>query len=195
MKTIAVIPARGGSQRIPGKNIRDFYGKPILAYSIETARESGLFDRIFVSTDSISIVETANKYGAEAVIRDEEMAHNDVGTWEVTKHVAEQLELELDDLICCIYPTSPLMSVDDLRRGHLYMQSLEISHAISVGYPPLQDAAQFYWSWVDALYLGVPYFDVSTGLVPIENKRVCDINVEADWIKAEAMYIDLQEKQ
>ena len=62
---LALIPARGGSKRIPGKNIRSFCGKPILAYSIQTAQASGLFDRILVSTDSADIAEVARQYGAE----------------------------------------------------------------------------------------------------------------------------------
>ena len=84
---IAIIPARGGSKRIPGKNIKNFAGKPLIAYSIDAAKESGLFDKIIISTDSEEVAEVAKYYGAEVpFIRSKELSNDVVGTRPVTNH-------------------------------------------------------------------------------------------------------------
>lgn len=192
MTRIAMIPARSGSRRIKNKNIRPFFGMPIMAYSIRTALKSGLFDQVFVSSDSDEYLEIAAKYGAVRHYRSAAMAENAVGTYEVTKSFAEDLELDAEDIVCCTYATAPMMSADDLKTGAMYMDSLPVAHAISIGYPPLQDAAQFYFSRVGSFHLGVPYFDVSTALVPVSNDRIRDINTPRDWMVAEEMYKQLQ---
>ena len=90
MKTLAVIPARGGSKRIPKKNIKDFCGQPIIAYSIQVAKNSGLFDRIIVSTDDEEIAEVSRQYGAEIpFMRPQELADDYTGTNAVMKHALE----------------------------------------------------------------------------------------------------------
>lgn len=200
MANIAIIPARGGSRRIPHKNINEFHGKPIIACSIEAAWESKLFDEVFVSTEDQKIAAIAKKYAASIIDRPMAMAEDNVGTYEVMHDAMALIEaeygfMEKDDCVCCIYATSPLMSVDDLARGHLYMNTFPLSHCISIGYPPLQDAAQFYWSRVDALRANIPYFGISTGLVTIAPERICDINTPEDWSRAELMYAALQEKK
>ena len=87
---VAVIPARGGSKRIPHKNIKPFYGKPIIAWSIETAKASGLFDHIIVSTDDAEIAEVAKQRGAEVpFIRPDDISDDYVGTGTVVKHATE----------------------------------------------------------------------------------------------------------
>ena len=188
MRCVAVIPARGGSQRIPMKNIRPFMGKPIIGYSIHTAQAAGIFDRIVVSTDHQRIAEIARKFGADIHARIEHMARDDVGTRAVVTRVVEDLHLDDDDQVCCIYATAPLMDVLDLQFGKQVMDEQSADHVISVGYPPLQDAAQFYWSKVEALRSDVEYFDTTTTLVPISVDRVCDINTDADFERAERMY-------
>ena len=188
MSCVAIIPARSGSRRIPLKNIKPFHGKPIIGYSIQTAQASRLFDLIIVSTDSQQIATIARKFGAEVHMRVESMSGDDVGTRAVMCRVVEDLGLSDDDRICCIYATAPLMSVEDLQRGKQCLEINDVAHAISIGYPPLQDAAQFYWSEVEALRLGLEYFDTSTALVPISVDRICDINTQADWDLAEQMY-------
>lgn len=196
MACIAIIPARGGSRRIPKKNIKMFHGKPIIAYSIEAAKESGLFDEIYVSSEDTEIGDLSKQYGAKWLDREPLLADDEVGTWAVTRNVAcYQLKLKPEDIVCCIYATSPLMSVSDLKHGYINLLKLDADHAISIGYPPLQDAAQFYWSTVDALQRGIEYFDTSTILIPIKPERVCDINTFEDFERAEKMYTALQERK
>ena len=195
MATVCVIPARGGSRRIPHKNIKNFMGKPIIAYSIEAAQLSGLFDKVYVSTDDEEIAKVAVQYHAVNLIRNPLLAHDEVGTLRVTQNAAAQLKLGQEDVVCCLYATAPLMDVADLKRGYNYLTNMNAEHVISVGYPPLQDAAQFYWSTVDALQRNIEYFDTSTILIPVKPERVCDINDNMDWAKAELMYAALQEKK
>ena len=195
MTCVAIIPARGGSRRIPGKNIKVFHGKPIIAYSIEVAKESGLFDFIYVSTDSQEIANVARDHEVNVIQRTPAMAQNSVGTLEVMRSEMKSLTngWKADcEYACCIYATAPLMDVADLKRGYNYLTNMSAEHAISVGYPPLQDAAQFYWSTVDALQRGIEYFDTSTVLIPIKTERVCDINTPHDWDRAEKMYKTLR---
>ena len=94
MKSVAIITARGGSKRIPGKNIRDFCGRPILAYSIEAALKSGMFDRVMVSTDDKEIAETAKAHGGEVpFFRSEKTAGDYATTKDVHKEVMYQYEM------------------------------------------------------------------------------------------------------
>lgn len=118
MKKIAIIPARGGSKRIPRKNIKDFLGKPIIAYSIEAALKSNLFDEIMVSTDDEEIAEIARKYGASIPFMRSKLNSNDFATTaDVLKEVLNEykkLEKEFDYL-CCIYPTAPFITSRKLQ--------------------------------------------------------------------------------
>ena len=119
-KNIAIIPARGGSKRIPKKNIKYFLGKPIIAYSIEMAVSSKLFDKVIVSTDDQEIKDVAIKYGAEVpFVRPKKIADDFTGTHEVIGHAVKWLEDngEIVDYTCCIYPTAPLIKKDDLIKG------------------------------------------------------------------------------
>ena len=123
---IAIIPARGGSKRIPKKNIKDFLGKPIIAYSIEMALNIKLFSKVIVSTDDQEIKDVAIKYGAEVpFIRPKEIADDFTGTHEVIGHAVKWLENngEKMDYVCCIYPTAPLIEKDDLIKGYKIIQT------------------------------------------------------------------------
>jgi pseudaminic acid cytidylyltransferase len=117
---IAIIPARGGSKRIPRKNIRDFCGKPMIAWSIEAALKSGIFARVLVSTDDPEIREISNAWGAEAPFdRPPELANDHAGTQPVIRHAVQWL---LDhglpvDRACCLYATAPFTTSADLRIG------------------------------------------------------------------------------
>ena len=118
MKNIAIIPARGGSKRIPRKNIKDFLGKPIIAYSIQAALESGLFEEVMVSTDDEEIVEVARQYGANVPFLRSEAASNDFATTadvliEVLNNY-KSLEHSFD-YTCCIYPNSFGIVIDELE--------------------------------------------------------------------------------
>lgn len=114
---IAIIPARGGSKRIPNKNINLFHGKPIIAYAIENAIHSKLFDEVFVSTDNEKIAEIAKNLGADVpVLRSEANADDYATTSDVLVEVLEhyqKINKEVDSA-CCIYPTTPLLSAADL---------------------------------------------------------------------------------
>lgn len=107
---IAVIPARGGSKGIPRKNIKLLAGKPLIAYSIEKAKQSELVDRVIVSTEDEEIAEIARKYGAEVQIRPEELARDNIATPPVLQHVVKTLEAEnyFPQVIVLLHPTSPL---------------------------------------------------------------------------------------
>lgn len=131
-KRIAVITARGGSKRIPRKNIREFCGKPILAYSIEAALGAGCFDTVMVSTDDAQIAEIAAAYGAEVpFLRSAETANDFATTAEVLKEVLAEYERRGQDFdaLCCIYPTAPFLTADVLRTA---CGLLEENHADSV---------------------------------------------------------------
>ena len=114
MKSIAIITARGGSKRIPGKNIKEFCGKPIIAYSIEAAINSNLFETVMVSTDDDVIVNIARKYGAEVpFLRSKKNSDDFATTVDVLKEV---LMVYKDyDYFCCLYPTAPFVTTEKLR--------------------------------------------------------------------------------
>lgn len=117
---IAVIPARGGSKRIPRKNVKEFCGKPMIGWPIEAARASGMFDRVIVSTDDPEIAAIAASLGAEVpFVRPAELADDHVGTTEVVAHATRWLLDGQPDVsqVCCIYATAPFVEPDDLRRG------------------------------------------------------------------------------
>ncbi len=117
MKNIAIITARGGSKRIPGKNIKFFCGKPLIAYSIDAAISSGLFDRVIVSTDSPDISQVAIQYGAETpFIRSKANSDDFSTTDDVLVEVINQLLLQGEnyDSFCCIYPTAPMITPQKL---------------------------------------------------------------------------------
>ena len=117
---VAVIPARGGSQRIPRKNIRLLDGKPLMAYSIETAIHSGLFDRIIVSTDDNDIAQIARSFGAETpFLRPADLADHMTGTTPVMQHALRYLidNGQRPDQACLIYATCPLLTKEDLQNG------------------------------------------------------------------------------
>lgn len=117
---VAIIPARGGSKRIPRKNIRQFCGKPMIAWPIGAALESGLFDRVIVSTDDPEIASIAESAGAEApFVRPPELSDDHAVTSAVIAHAIGWLRQRGDtpDPVCCIYATAPFMATADLRRG------------------------------------------------------------------------------
>lgn len=195
MSVICVIPARGGSQRIPGKNIKDFHGNPIIAYSIDKAKESGLFDRIIVSTDDKEIARIAKMYGAEVWKRNPAYAEDNVGTQEVVAQCLKGIKARDYDTVCCIYATAPLMSVKDLQEGYVLLTGWKgdyINYVMSAGYPPLQDAAQFYWGMAFSFMDGSPLITKHTRLICVDPSRLCDINTMEDWNRALKMYEDLK---
>lgn len=121
MKKVAIIPARGGSKRIPRKNIKDFCGRPIIAYSIQAAQKSGLFDRIIVSTDDEEIADVSRQYGAEIpFMRPKKLADDYTGTNAVMKHALEWFRDQGESVqyACCIYATAPFVQAEYLKQGY-----------------------------------------------------------------------------
>ena len=132
---LAVIPARGGSKRIPRKNIKNFCGKPMIAWSIEAARLSGCFDRIIISTDDAEIAEVAQFHGAEVpFMRPPELSDDHTGTIPVIAHAVDWMNRNADavDIACCLYATAPFVQAKDLQRGLQTLQNTGAEYAFSV---------------------------------------------------------------
>lgn len=132
---LAVIPARGGSKRIPKKNIIPFCGKPLIAYALDAAKESGMFDRIHVSTDSNEIAEVVEKLGFPVeFMRNESLADDYTGVVPVLRWVVKEYEqrgLHYDQL-CCIFPTAPLLRSSDLVEAFRIFDQNQGSHPLLV---------------------------------------------------------------
>ncbi|MCG2579691.1 MAG: pseudaminic acid cytidylyltransferase [Marinobacter sp.] len=140
---VAIIPARGGSKRIPRKNIKPFCGKPMIAWTIEAAIKSHCFDRILVSTDDREIAEVANTYGAETpFIRPAGLSDDHAGTMPVIAHAIETLAHPIPDLVCCIYATAPFIAPENIQLGERRLLDSDANYAFSVtSYPfPIQRA-------------------------------------------------------
>ena len=144
MKRIAIITARGGSKRIPKKNIRDFCGKPIIAYSIKAAKEAGVFDVVMVSTDSEEIAEIAKQEGAEVPFLRSEKTSNDFAS---TADVIEEVLLEYEkrgstfDEACCIYPTAPFVTGEKIKEAVRVLEENQydsVLPVVSFSFPPLR---------------------------------------------------------
>jgi N-acylneuraminate cytidylyltransferase len=132
---LCVIPARGGSKRIPRKNIREFAGKPIIAHSIAAALGSRLFDRVMVSTDDAEIAEVARAHGAEIpFLRPANLADDFTGTNAVVRHALLWHREQGIDYVhaCCVYATAPFVQADDLRRGFDLLVASTKAYAFSV---------------------------------------------------------------
>ncbi len=132
---LAVIPARGGSKRIPRKNIKLFGGRPMIAWSIQAARESGCFDRILVSTDDTEIAEIAKAEGADApFLRPARYSDDHTGTTPVIAHAVNWQNQNGPKAVevCCIYATAPFIDPDDLRRGLSTLRESGADYAFSV---------------------------------------------------------------
>ena len=142
---LCVIPARGGSKRIPRKNIKDFNGKPMIAYSIDAALESNCFDRVIVSTDDEEIADVAKGYGAEIpFMRPEVLADDYAGTLPVIKHAIEWFDRneESPTKVCCLYATAPFVQVESLQKAYQQMQNTGAEYCFAAtSYPfPIQRA-------------------------------------------------------
>ena len=158
VRTLAIIPARGGSKRIPGKNIKLFCGKPMIAYSIEVARSSGLFDHVVVSTESDEVAAVARACGAEVPFRrPAELANDFTGTDAVFLHAILESErlYGAADFSCCIYATVPLLSAERLRAGLEKLESTGAAAAVAVttfDYPVFRalrarEGGPLEWQW------------------------------------------------
>lgn len=133
--SVAIIPARGGSKRIPGKNIKLFQGRPMIAWSIRAALDSGCFQRVIVSTDEERVAEVAREWGAETpFMRPPELADDHTGTLPVIAHALEWLADHGDavETACCLYATAPFVRPEDLRAGRDRLNQGDVDYAFSV---------------------------------------------------------------
>lgn len=154
---IAIITARGGSKRIPHKNIKEFCGKPIIEYSIEAAKEAGIFDEIMVSTDDEVIADIAIKAGANVPFMRSEQTSNDYATTaDVLKEVLGKYKEAGRNFknACCIYPTAPFVTGDKLKKAVETLESKDFDSVMPVtsfSFPPLRgmqlddDKLQYKW--------------------------------------------------
>ncbi|WP_140986522.1 pseudaminic acid cytidylyltransferase [Asticcacaulis tiandongensis] len=143
MTRIALIPARGGSKRIPHKNIRPFHGRPLIARSIEAAITSNLFDRIIVSTDDATIAETARAHGAEVpFVRPDTLSDDHTGTSDVVRHAIGWLadNNERPEAVCCIYATAPFLTPERLQQGWDALQGKHFAFSVTSYAFPIQRA-------------------------------------------------------
>jgi N-acylneuraminate cytidylyltransferase/pseudaminic acid cytidylyltransferase len=212
---LCVIPARGGSKRIPKKNIKLFCDRPLIAYSIETAKESNLFDKIIVSTDSEEIAEVAKNYGAEIQMRPKELSDDYAGSIDVFDYVISQNPGF--EYACMIYATAPFLKIDYLKKGLEELKNSNACYSFAAAtydfpvwrgfeiidgqakmfFPEYMekrsqdlkeayhDAGQFYWKRVNCTEKF--RFD---GNIPILLPRylVQDIDTMEDFIRAEKMF-------
>jgi pseudaminic acid cytidylyltransferase len=129
---IAIIPARGGSKRIPRKNIKEFCGKPMIAYSIEAALASKCFDRVIVSTDDNEIAKVAIEYGAEVpFLRPANISDDYATTLDVISHAINELNLPDHNTICCIYATAPFLTSKDLNQAFRVISDETLDYVFS----------------------------------------------------------------
>ncbi len=139
MTKLCIIPARGGSKRIPKKNIKDFLGRPIISYSIKAARESGLFDEVMVSTDDSEIADVAKSFGASVpFMRSQKNSDDFATTSDVIFEVLSNYDKKFD-YVCCVYPTAPFVTSQKLRDSFELLKSNNASSVIPVvqfSYPP-----------------------------------------------------------
>lgn len=140
--TVCVIPARGGSKRIPRKNIRPFHGRPMIGWSIAAAQDSGVFDRIVVSTDDAEIAAVARDQGAEVpFLRPADLSGDHAATVPVIAHAAAALGLAPDTQVCCLYATAPMVEPGDLAAALALLQpSVTYVMAVTTFPYPIQRA-------------------------------------------------------
>ena len=144
MKNIAIIPARSGSKGLPDKNIRELAGKPLIAYTIEAALESGMFDTVMVSTDSSRYAEIAKKYGAEVpFFRSKETSSDTASSWDTVREVLDKYREagKAFDTLMLLQPTSPLRTAQNIKEAYEEMNRKEANAIVSLcemEYPPQQ---------------------------------------------------------
>jgi pseudaminic acid cytidylyltransferase len=180
-----------------------FHGKPIIAYSILAAKDSGLFNEIYVSTDDWEIAKVAEAFGAHALAREESLSVDQVGTQDVMRRVLFALEdgkrdsmkfIEPYSYAACIYPCAPMLEPDTLARALNLLQMTDANYVVPLG-TWLRDPGQFYMGKASAFLAGAPLLDSGTQLLPIDPRTDCDINTMEDFERAKRMYAELHIKR
>ncbi len=212
---IALIIAREGSRRIKNKNIKIFFGHPIIAYSIKTALNSKIFSRVIVSTESQKISKISRKYGAEiAFKRPKSLADHKTSTINVLKHAIKKLSLNKKKVnICCIYPVAPLITKKILISGYNKFKKLDADFLVTIlkkeekknrfffirknGFLQeakskhkalYQDAGQFYWGKTQSLLRFSSLFKGKVAPLFFSKKKAIDVNTSEDWKKLINLY-------
>jgi CMP-N-acetylneuraminic acid synthetase len=174
-KALAIIPARGGSKRLPRKNVINFGGRPIIAYTIKAALEAGIFERVLVSTEDAEIAETAGRFGAEISERPDSLAGDDVGVASVCLDLLDREAAAGRDygVMCCLYATAPLRNAADIRAvAGLIGSDCDFAMAVSeYENPPLQalretpdgNLAPMWPEWVNVRSQDAPELLVDNG--------------------------------
>ena len=180
---VCVIPARGGSKRLPGKNIKPFFGRPVIEYAIDTARRSGLFDRIMVSTDSEKIGKIADAAGVEWHHRSARNSDDEANDYQVIQEVLKTVNA---DYLCYLYPVTPLLDHRDLIRGYDMMLTGFWDVLWTTG-PNGEEAGAFYWLACMADVTEGRYYNdwVPLKLDPFSYH---DVNTADDWHVMAAKY-------
>ena len=184
---VCLIPARGGSKRIPRKNIRPFFGRPALWYAVDLAERSGLFDGIYVTTEDRDIGHLAMSYGAAWHHRSEGAASDSATDYEVLQEFCRSTQA---DYICYLYPVTPLLDVMPLRQGYSMVLTgfWDIVYGVDL---KGVDAGAFYWVSVAALRdmtEGRYYEKQDYGPVELGQFQCHDVNTEDDWKVLAAKY-------
>ncbi len=189
MRAIAVIPARGGSKRLPGKNIRAFHGRPIIEYSICAAFYSGVFDHVVVSTDSETIRDIARGLGANVDHRPSHLAGDDATVIEVLSAFCADPRASGLDLVACVYATAPLIQPSDLWQGWAKMRvQPDLDYCLAVD-PDGRDAGQWCFGRREAWALQkLRPLGRRTYRYELPAERAVDINTAADWRRAAALF-------
>ena len=223
MSVVALIPARGGSKRIPHKNIRPFLGKPIIAYTIEAAQQAGIFDQIIVSTDDQAIAAVATQYGAETLMRPPELADDYCVLIDVVRHAIDSLTQNNNrpDRLFCFYATAPMIDTQSIHQANQMVDSGEADLAMTVtSFPfPVQRAllldeqqaiSSMYPEYANTRSQDLPeafhdaahFFMGKTDAfyeggvnkaIVVPRYRVQDIDTEEDWLVAEQQYVSFQQ--
>lgn len=177
MKILGIIPARGGSKRLPKKNIRMLAGKPLIAWTIEEAKKSKLITCLIVSTEDSEVMEAAWKYGAEVLMREPELATDDASSEDVVRSVVRSLPGY--DYVCLLQPTSPLRIAEDIDNT----VGLAVQNGISVftcntDLTPRPNGAVYVWPSRDISKESVAWYSMP-------DSRSLDIDTEEEFQKAE----------
>ena len=189
---ICIIPARGGSRRLPRKNVMLFAGKPMLWHAIDTARESKCFSDIIVSTDDPDIAKVAVNRQAGFSLREWEDPDGAIGTQEIARRTIFQEGISTKKYVCCLYPTTPLITPAHLWAGLNESKKSGVHFTMGVGAFPLRDAGAFYFGRAKHFALGFPLLSIHTRLIILPEQHVCDINTQADWDEALTKYREIK---
>ena len=213
--SLAIIPARGGSQRIKSKNIKDFFGKPVIHYAIRLAKKTNLFSRIIVSTDSLRIKYISEKAGAEVLfIRPKKLSNHLTPIIDVMSHEIKTLKEKNISYkyTCCIFPVSPLLKKNMIKKAKDILIKRKLNYIFPVTKKTLSnnspllvnnnwkitsskvnsskfyDAGQFYWSKSIFWEKKKRIFSNKSGVIFFKKSKLIDVNVIKDWKNLKLIY-------